>query len=263
MSAPERRVEPTRTGSGGASGSPLRRTIEGLGPAWVGLLSDWDRSLRAGNYPATTRYNYLLAASQLARFLASAPEAGEGAGAAADDPVAVTRAQLEVFQAWMIATRSASTALNKHKALQQFFKWLTVEEELLEASPMRRVRAPKTPKRLIPVMAADDTTRLLQVLKGRAFPQLRDEAIIRVLANTGARLSEVAGLAVEDVDLELDTVRLQGKGPRTGGSGSARAPPGRCPVTCGPETASPPQPRPRGCGWLPAATGRWGWRGSS
>jgi integrase/recombinase XerC len=37
-----------------------------------------------------------------------------------------------------------------------------------------------------------------------------DEAIIRVLYNTGARLSEVAGLGLEDLD--LDTVRFHGKG---------------------------------------------------
>jgi hypothetical protein len=36
---------------------------------WAGFLRDWDRSLRAANHPETTRYNYLLAAAQLARYL--------------------------------------------------------------------------------------------------------------------------------------------------------------------------------------------------
>ena len=36
------------------------------GEAWAVLLRDWDRSLRAGNPPETTRYNYVLAVSQLA-----------------------------------------------------------------------------------------------------------------------------------------------------------------------------------------------------
>ena len=36
----------------------------------------------------------------------------------------------------MIETRSAATALNKHKALQQFFKWLMLDEEEIEQSPM-------------------------------------------------------------------------------------------------------------------------------
>ena len=167
--------------------------------------------MRAGNYPVTTRYNYLLAAAQLARYLAYEVPAGERTEAAAT-PTAVARADLEVFQAWMVATRSASTALNKHKGLQQFFKWLTVDEEEFDRSPMLGVRQPRTPTRLIPIIATEDTTRILQVCRGKDFADRRDEAIIRMLANTGARLSEVAGLAVQDVDLELDTVQFRGKG---------------------------------------------------
>jgi hypothetical protein len=34
----------------------------------------------------------------------------------------VTQAHVEAFQAGMIDSRSASTALNKHKGLQQFFR---------------------------------------------------------------------------------------------------------------------------------------------
>src|SRR6266508_187912 len=75
------------------------------------------RSLRAGNYPETTRYNYLLAAAQLARYPGEySPD--PDAEAAAENPCVVTRAHVEAFQAWMIETRSASTALNKHIALR-------------------------------------------------------------------------------------------------------------------------------------------------
>jgi hypothetical protein len=38
---------------------------------------------------------------------------------------------VEAFQAWMIGTRSPSTALNKHKGLQQFFEWLLVNEQAI------------------------------------------------------------------------------------------------------------------------------------
>jgi integrase/recombinase XerC len=43
--------------------------------AWALLLRDWDRSLRAGNHPESTRYNYVIAVSQLAAYLGEqAPE---------------------------------------------------------------------------------------------------------------------------------------------------------------------------------------------
>src|SRR4051812_8258624 len=139
----------------------LQKVTTGLSWTWAGYLRDWDRSLRSGNYPETTRYNYLLAAAQLGRYLGECSPDPD-ADAAADDPVEVTRAHVEAFQAWMIETRSASTALNKHKALQQFFKWLVVDEQAVDRSPMERVRQPKTPTKLIPVMRDEDTGRLLQ-----------------------------------------------------------------------------------------------------
>jgi integrase/recombinase XerC len=189
----------------------LRRMTAALAPDWAGYLVDWDCSLRAANYPTTTRYNYLLAAAQLGRYLGEhSPD--PDADAAADDPAEVTRAHVQSFQAWMIQTRSASTALNKHKALQQFFKWLEVDEEEIDQSPMRRIRQPKTPTCLIPVIRDEDTKRVLAACGGKSFVQRRDEAIIRMLANTGARLSEVANLDLEDVDLALATVLYNGKG---------------------------------------------------
>ena len=175
------------------------------------LLRDWDRSLRSGNYPHTTRYNYLLAAAQPGRYLAEHspdPDADDGAA----DPTVVTRAHVESFQAWMISTRSASKAVNKHKGLQQFFRWLMVDEQAIDASPMQRVRMPKTPIKLVPVLRDEDTTLLLIACKGSGFVNLRDEALIRLYANTGARLSEVGTLLVEDLDLTSESVHYRGKG---------------------------------------------------
>jgi integrase/recombinase XerC len=190
----------------------LDKITDGASSTWAGFLRDWDRSLRAGNYPATTRHNYLLAAAQLGRYLAEhSPD--PDADAAAGDPGAVTRGHVESFQAWMIETRSASTALNKHKGLQQFFKWLLTEEEI-EHSPMERVRQPKTPQKLIPIITDDDTRKLLEQCKGKGFAQLRDEALIRLYCNTGARLSEVGDLLLDDVDLATDSVHYTGKGSR-------------------------------------------------
>src|SRR5882757_9889797 len=181
----------------------LDKISAGLSTTWAGFLRDWDRSLRSGNYPETTRYNYLLATAQLGRYLGEySPD--PDADAAAEDPTEVTRAHVEAFQAWMIETRSASTALNKHKALQQFFKWLMVDEEEIDRSPMERVRQPKTPQKLIPVMRDAETSKVLDTCKGKAFLQLRDEAVVRLYCDTGARLSEVGNLMVDDVDMNTE-----------------------------------------------------------
>lgn len=109
--------------------------------------------------------------------------------------------------------------MNKHKSLRQFFRWLMVDEEEIDRSPMERVRQPKTPTKLIPVIREDDTKKLLEACKGRAFLQLRDEAIIRLYYNTGARLSEVGNLLLADVDLGTESVCFVGRAPRTARSG--------------------------------------------
>src|SRR5919198_3439380 len=194
-----RRCWTTKLGQVAMALLDLQKLTVGLSRTWAGFLRDWDRSLRSGNYPETTRYNYLLAAAQLGRYLGEYspdPDADD----AAEDPAAVTRAHVEAFQAWMIETRSASTAVNKHKGLQQFFKWLLVDEQTISRSPMERVRPPKTPTKLVPVIRPDDTAKLLEACRGNGFASLRDEALIRLYANTGARLSEV-NLLVADLDL--------------------------------------------------------------
>ena len=50
---------------------------------------------------------------------------------------------------------------------------------------------------------------------GRDFLSVRDTAIIRVLFDTGARLSEAALLMLDDVDLDLDVIHVLGKGRRS------------------------------------------------
>ncbi|MEV4624589.1 tyrosine-type recombinase/integrase [Asanoa sp. NPDC049573] len=202
----------------------IRKITAGLSPTWSGYLRDWDRTLRAANHPETTRYSYLLAAAQLGRYLAQECDEFD-APQAADDPCLVGRGHVEGFQAWMVDTRSASTALNKHKSLQQFFKWLTVDEEAIRRSPMDRVRQPKTPEKLVPVLTAEETRKLLAVCGTASFVDLRDQALIRLFYNTGGRLAEVGNLTLDDLDLHADTVRFHGKGakdrrvrigPRTG-----------------------------------------------
>ena len=68
----------------------------------------------------------------------------------------------------MIETRSASTALNKHKGLQQFFKWLVAEEEMDRSPDGAGAAAEDAAKKLIPVMRDDETKKLLTPARARA-----------------------------------------------------------------------------------------------
>jgi integrase/recombinase XerC len=127
------------------------------------------------------------------------------------DPALVTKRHVVSFQAWMVESRSAGTAMNKHKSLLRFFSWL-VEEGELSCSPMARVPRPKLEQKLIPIMTVDETRQLLAVCQGTGFAQVRDQALIRMYCSTGARLAEIGGLLVADVDMDTESVWLHGKG---------------------------------------------------
>jgi integrase/recombinase XerC len=65
----------------------------------------------------------VLAASQLAAY----PGSRFSETGAASDPTLVDGRQVVAFQASVIERRSAGTGLNKHKALQQFSRWLVAD----------------------------------------------------------------------------------------------------------------------------------------
>ncbi|GAB3383785.1 phage integrase N-terminal SAM-like domain-containing protein [Amycolatopsis echigonensis] len=96
----------------------------------------------------------------------------------ADDPTDVGRKHVESFIAWMIQTRSASTALNKYKALQQSFNYLLDAEEN-DRHPMAKLSQPATTEKIIPVVGDEQLAELLETGKGKTFRDCRDMPMSR------------------------------------------------------------------------------------
>jgi site-specific recombinase XerD len=140
-------------------------------------------------------------------------------------PQQLTRRHIEAYMAHLIDTRSASTANVVYRALQQLMRWLLDEEEI-DRSPMERMRSPIVPEKPVPVLTEAQLRALLASATSASFVDRRDAAIIRLLLATGGRLSEVAGLAVADLDLTADVAHVIGKGrrpaPCPSGSGCRR-----------------------------------------
>jgi site-specific recombinase XerD len=65
------------------------------------------------------------------------------------------------------------------------------------------------------VLHLDDIRSLVAACKGRAFDDMRDAAIIRVMFDTGTRLGELAGIQLDDWGTRQDFLLVDGKsGPR-------------------------------------------------
>jgi integrase len=126
---------------------------------------------------------------------------------------AITREHIETYIEDLLANWRPSTALTRYRDLQQFFRWL-VDEGEVPSSPMERMRPPKLGESSVPVIQTDDLAALLRACEGRTLEGRRDLAIVRLFINTGARLAEVAGITMDDLDLDRGEVRVVRKGRR-------------------------------------------------
>ena len=122
----------------------------------------------------------------------------------------VTSGDIQQWMAWLLGRYSAAYASNQYRALQQFFKWLATEDQLPD--PMAGLAPPRVTGKLVPVFSPGELTRLERACAGRSFAQRRDTAIIAVLAATGIRLAELAGLRCGDLDLRQREITVRGKG---------------------------------------------------
>ena len=167
----------------------------------MALLRSFARSLRARNRSPRTVQSYVEVAELLA----------EHAGG--QDLTSLTRADLQDFLTDQLKRRRPTTVAVRFRSLQQFYRWV-VEEDLVAASPMTGLRPPSVPEEPVAVLDGAAITRLLGTMSGRSFEDRRDTAMIRLLLDTGMRLSELAGLGLQDVDLDLDAALVVGKGRR-------------------------------------------------
>jgi site-specific recombinase XerD len=78
-----------------------------------------------------------------------------------------------------------------------FFRWC-VEEGEVEVSPMGALKAPKLLERPVDVPSEEDVRTLLEACRGQDFNSRRNDAIIRLPADSGLRRGELVGLQLED-----------------------------------------------------------------
>ncbi len=218
--------------------------VEGVPALWQLLLTGWDQALEAKGRAEKTRTLYRDAGRHFANWLMTLPPAPPGHALPTttaqrraarrraaetgettevlyrpEEPEQITRAHCERFLiAWASepterrpAGRSDSYLNQTYRALQQWFEYL-IDEDEIETSPMARMAQPKIGQRLVPTLELDQLAALVATCKSKAFADRRDDALIRVFADTGGRRAEIAGLTLDSVDLTRRRLRVIGKG---------------------------------------------------
>ncbi|MGH2384780.1 MAG: tyrosine-type recombinase/integrase, partial [Candidatus Limnocylindria bacterium] len=86
----------------------------------------------------------------------------------------------------------------------------------IETDPLAGVRAPRRPSRLPRVLSVDEAEELVTAPRRMSSRDealaRRDEAMLELLYATGMRISELAGLTIDRVDLRRRRLRVIGKG---------------------------------------------------
>jgi site-specific recombinase XerD len=186
----------------------LERATAAAPPALRALAQSWRRHLAAENKAPRTIETYT---ESLNRFGAFLSERGMPT-----DPADVSREHVEEFVADLLVRFKPATANNRYRALKTFFGWL-VEEGEIAVSPMAKTKPPAIPESPPEVLSEAQLARLLRACDGKAFEDRRDTAMILLFIDTGMRRSELAGLKVDDIDLETGVAIVLGKGRRPRG----------------------------------------------
>lgn len=121
-------------------------------------------------------------------------------------PAEVDKATVRAWVADRKADVSDQRAHNDLAALRHYYAWLK-DERLREDDPSEGVKVKRGKRLPTEPLAAVDLEALLAACKNE-----RDRLIVLMLAHTGLRISELAGLRCEDINWTAGEVRVIGKG---------------------------------------------------
>jgi integrase/recombinase XerD len=106
---------------------------------------------------------------------------------------------------------AASSLARKLTALRVFARFL-VHENVRPDDFTALLTGPKLARRLPGTLSPGDVARLLAAPVGGTPPALRDRALLELFYASGLRASELAGLTLQQVDLDQGFLRIFGKG---------------------------------------------------
>ena len=123
----------------------------------------------------------------------------------------ITPQQIRLFILSLQETNRPSSVQDYRKSINRFFNWL-IEENIIETTPMRNIRPPKKEDRIVKPFSYQDIQNLLLLCSGDRFLELRNKAIILVFWDTGVRNKEMAGIQLNDLNFDRETIKVMGKG---------------------------------------------------
>ena len=126
------------------------------------------------------------------------------------------RTTIRAYLAGLADRGLAATSVGGRLAAVRSFYRHALRHGRIDADPLAGVRAPRRPSRLPRVLSVDEAAELVTAPRRHETrdPSLarRDAAMLELLYATGMRISELAGLTLDRVDVGRRRLRVVGKG---------------------------------------------------
>ena len=128
----------------------------------------------------------------------------------------VTRSDIETYLYFLtdVIGNEPPTRNKKLVAIRTFYDYLLDQQEImgfeLRSNPADRIRRTKTAKKQPVYLPPPDQEALLEGISGDNG--VRDYAIFLLMLSAGLRVSEVVGIDMTDLNLDGQTICIQGKG---------------------------------------------------
>ena len=132
------------------------------------------------------------------------------------DPLSATSKDVEDFSLDIARALSASSRARLLASLRGYHKFLVLENQRND-DPTKRLRSPKLPMRLPKALSQQEVMQLIEAsgpapdYESADYLRLRNRAIVELMYSTGARVSEIVGLDLDEVD-DSGLMRVRGKG---------------------------------------------------
>ena len=128
------------------------------------------------------------------------------------DGLCVSVTELRGYLAERQATGDAPRTLAAHlSAIRSFYRWLNIEE-VIDSDPASALRSPKLPSTLPVVLSSSQVDSLFSAVVDSTPQGVRDRMMLELFIASGARISELARLCLQDFDRAQRVLRLLGKG---------------------------------------------------
>ena len=99
----------------------------------------------------------------------------------------------------------AATVSRNIASMKAFFGY-AVKELGLKEDPSTGLKSPKIEKKMPEILTMEEVVRLLEQPKGDTPKEIRDKAMLELLYATGIRVSELIGLEVSDVNMQMNYI---------------------------------------------------------